>query len=44
MERGIKSLPQFWFYSRSGRLLKKLTDRFTEADIDEAFKEAQRSL
>ena len=40
----LKSLPQFWFYSPSGRLVKKLVDRFTEADIDDAFKEARRSL
>lgn len=36
----LKSLPQFWFYSRSGRLTRKLTARFTEADIDAALKEA----
>lgn len=42
--RGIESLPQFWFYSPSGRLVRKLTDRFTESDIDDAFKEARRSL
>lgn len=36
----IRSLPQFWFYSRSGKLLKKLTERFTEADIDAALKMA----
>ena len=39
----IKSLPQFWFYSRSGTLTKKLVDRFTEADIDAALKEAARA-
>lgn len=44
VEREIKSLPQFWFYSPSGRLVKKLTDRFTEADIDAAFKAARSSL
>lgn len=43
VERGLTSLPQFWFYSPSGRLVKKLTQRFTESDIDEAFKGAQRS-
>ena len=39
----IKSLPQFWFYSRSGTLTRKLVDRFTEADIDAALKEAARA-
>lgn len=39
---GIKSLPQFWFYNTQGRLVKKLTDRFTEGDIDEAVKQARR--
>lgn len=42
--RQLTSLPQFWFYSPSGRLVKKLTDRFTESDIDDAFKETRRSL
>jgi hypothetical protein len=40
----IKALPQFWFYSRSGRLTKKLTDRFTESDIDAAIKQALQQL
>lgn len=39
----LKSLPQFWFYSRSGRLVKKLTERFTEADIEIALKESLRA-
>lgn len=34
----LKSLPQFWFYDSRGKLVKKLTDRFTEGDIDEAVK------
>jgi len=38
----IKSLPQFWFYNTQGQLVKKLTDRFTEGDIDEAIKQARR--
>ncbi len=38
---GIKSLPQFWFYDSRGRLVKKLTDRFTEGDIDGALKQAR---
>ena len=40
----LTSLPQFWFYSPSGHLVKKLTERFTESDIDDAFKETRRSL
>jgi hypothetical protein len=39
----LTSLPQFWFYSRSGRLVKKLTERFTEADIEAALKESLRA-
>jgi hypothetical protein len=38
----LKTLPQFWFYSADGRLVKKLTDRFTEGDIDAALKDAGR--
>lgn len=41
-ELGIKSLPQFWVYDAHGRLVKKLTDRFTEGDIDGALKLAKR--
>jgi hypothetical protein len=41
---GIKSLPQFWFYDPRGRLAKKLTDRFTEGDIDEALKLARHGV
>lgn len=40
----LTSLPQFWFYSASGRPVTNLTARFTEADIDEALKEARRRL
>lgn len=40
----IKALPQFWFYSRSGKLVKKLTERFTESDIDAAMKQAMQQL
>ena len=40
----IKSLPQFWIYDAQGKLVKKLTDRFTEGDIDAALKEARRGL
>ena len=39
----LKSLPQCWFYDSRGKLVKKLTDRFTEGDIDAAVK-ASRSF
>jgi hypothetical protein len=39
---GIASVPQFWFYSRTGALVLKLTDRFTPMDIEQALKEARR--
>jgi hypothetical protein len=39
---GLKSLPQFWFYNADGKLVKRLTDRFTEGDIDAAIREAGR--
>ena len=44
VKKELKALPQFWFYSRSGRLTKKLTDRFTESDIDAAMKQALQQL
>jgi hypothetical protein len=34
----IKTLPQFWFYDKSGKLETKLIKRFTSNDIDEAVK------
>ena len=39
---GLTSLPQFWFFGRTGKLSKKLTERFTEIDIDEALKAARK--
>ena len=39
---GLTSLPQFWFYSRSGKPAVKLTTRFTESDIDDALSKARR--
>lgn len=39
---GIASAPQFWFHNRRGVLTRKLVDRFTEADIDNALKAALR--
>lgn len=41
--QNIQGLPQFWVYSPQGKLVKKLTDRFTEGDIDAAIKEALRA-
>jgi hypothetical protein len=41
--QNIQGLPQFWVYNPQGKLVKKLTDRFTEGDIDAAIKEALRS-
>jgi hypothetical protein len=38
----IQAFPQFWFYNDQGKLVKKLTDRFTEGDIDAAIKAARR--
>jgi hypothetical protein len=39
-QNGVKSLPQFWFYSPAGQLVLKLTERFTEADIDDSLAKA----
>jgi hypothetical protein len=38
----LKTFPQFWFYGRTGQLVTKLTDRFTETDINEAIKKASK--
>ena len=38
----IATLPQFWFYNKQGQLVTKLTDRFTESDIDAALKKASK--
>lgn len=38
----VQGFPQFWFYNAQGKQVKKLTDRFTEGDIDAAIKEARR--
>jgi hypothetical protein len=37
----LTSLPQFWFYDARGVRVRKLTARFTEADIDKALLEAR---
>jgi hypothetical protein len=39
---GLTTLPQFWFYSRSGKLVTKLTDRFTPADFQGALDAARK--
>jgi thioredoxin-related protein len=36
----IKTLPQFWFYDKSGKLETKLIKRFTSNDIDAAVKKS----
>lgn len=38
----VATLPQFWIYGKDGKLSSKLTDRFTEGDIDAAVKKAGR--
>lgn len=40
---GITSIPQFWIYSPSGDLVRKLADSFTTADVDAAVKAARRA-
>lgn len=42
VRNGITSAPQFWFYNRRGAEVRRLVDRFTDADIDAALKEAMR--
>jgi hypothetical protein len=39
---GLTTLPQFWFYSRGGKLVTKLTERFTPADFEQALDLATR--
>jgi hypothetical protein len=39
---GLTTLPQFWFYSRTGKLVTKLTERFTSADFAAATKAARQ--
>lgn len=36
----LATLPQFWFFTPKGAVSSRLTDRFTEEDISEAFKKA----
>ncbi len=38
----LDSLPQFWFYSSEGGLVVKLTGRFTDEDLEQAFRKAGR--
>lgn len=38
----LDSIPQFWFYGSDGGLIAKLTERFTDAEVDSAFKSAVR--
>lgn len=36
----LESLPQFWFYNSGGVLIIKLTGRFTDDDLEQAFRKA----
>jgi hypothetical protein len=38
----MTSFPQFWFYGKNGQVAAKLTDRFTEQDINDAVKKASK--
>lgn len=38
----LTTFPQFWLYDKTGKLSSKLTDRFTESDLDAAVKKASR--
>lgn len=40
-EYHITSAPQFWFYDRAGRVTQRLTDRFTDVDLETAFRSAR---
>lgn len=39
---GLTTLPQFWFYARTRKLVTKLTERFTSADFTDAIEAARR--
>lgn len=38
----LKSLPQFWFYTPEGVLSRRLAERFTESDLENALASARR--
>ncbi|MCK5803060.1 MAG: hypothetical protein KAI66_09520 [Lentisphaeria bacterium] len=38
----LATLPQFWFYSRKGKLVAKLTERYTPEDFKKAIKKSLR--
>lgn len=38
----LRSLPQFWFYDSRGKLRQQLSDRFTEADMENALRQAMQ--
>jgi hypothetical protein len=42
VKHNIRSLPQFWFYNRRGKLATKVTERFVPNEIDAAIRKAQR--
>ena len=39
---GVTTLPQFWFYTRTGKLATKLTERFTAADFEGAIEATRK--
>lgn len=41
-QHNLTSLPQFWFFDKSGQLANKLTARFTDQDILDAVKKASK--
>ena len=41
---GLTTLPQFWFYARSRKLVTKLTERFTSEDFADAIKAARQGV
>lgn len=41
-QHGLTTFPQYWLYDKAAKLSSKLTDRFTEGDIDAAVKKASK--
>lgn len=42
-KNALQSLPQFWFYTAQGTLSSKLSGRFTDEDIETAFRKAGKA-
>ncbi len=38
----LQTLPQFWFYTPAGVLSRRLAERFTESDLEDALESARR--